>query len=587
MILHNISEEREGRILNGLDVWVGYWRANPHRFTIDYLGIKLKFFQQILLYLAFMVDYFVFIAARGLGKSWLIAVLCCVRCILYPRTKIVLASGTKGQAKLIITEKITDLKNMYPNLDIEIKDIKTGNNEVIVEFKNGSTISAVASNDNARGYRANIIVLDEFRLIKEKTFLDVLRPFLNYARDLGCKSKPEYKNYEEGNKEIYISSAWYKSDWSWLKFEDYFNLMLGCKENSWTHCAVAFPYTLSIFHGLLTRKQVENQKKEKSFNKISWAMEMEAIFYGENETSLFKLDELQQCRIEEKAFYPRDTLTYLQDKKKKRKTINYYEKKEGEIRIISADIATMKGDNNDNSVFTCFRAIPEKDGYIRSVPYIETHNGEMATEQAVRLQQLYRDFEADYIVIDCGGVGQNVYDDLTRVLKDKERDEEYNGLKSFNSEEMAERAKDPNAKPYIYTIKAAKNNSINSDIALELLGALESKKINFLVNEIDAEQDFKQNDPDYRKLSPHEQVLKLLPYTQTTSFINEIINLTCEYKNGKLDVREVGRNRKDRYSSMAYGNYLISVLEQDLVKPKEENNVLDYCSFGYATGKII
>ena len=36
-----------------------------------------------------------YIAARGQGKSFLIALYCIVRCILYPGTKIVLASGEK------------------------------------------------------------------------------------------------------------------------------------------------------------------------------------------------------------------------------------------------------------------------------------------------------------------------------------------------------------------------------------------------------------------------------------------------------------------------------------------------------------
>lgn len=87
-----------------------------------------------------------------LGKSFLTAVYCCCRCILYPNTKIIVASGTKGQARLLISQKIEkELVNMSPNLRREIKEIRVGANDAIVKFKNGSTIEAVASGESARG----------------------------------------------------------------------------------------------------------------------------------------------------------------------------------------------------------------------------------------------------------------------------------------------------------------------------------------------------------------------------------------------------------------------------------------------------
>ena len=103
-----------------------------------------------------------------LGKSFLTAVYCCCRCILYPNTKIIVASGTKGQARLLISQKIEkELVNMSPNLRREIKEIRVGANDAIVKFKNGSTIEAVASGESARGYRGNILILDEARLISQ------------------------------------------------------------------------------------------------------------------------------------------------------------------------------------------------------------------------------------------------------------------------------------------------------------------------------------------------------------------------------------------------------------------------------------
>ena len=56
---------------------------------------------------------------------------------------------------------------MSPNLRREIKEIRVGANDAIVKFKNGSTIEAVASGESSRGYRGNILILDEARLISQ------------------------------------------------------------------------------------------------------------------------------------------------------------------------------------------------------------------------------------------------------------------------------------------------------------------------------------------------------------------------------------------------------------------------------------
>ena len=38
--------ERYKRILNGVSLWAGYYRAKIHRFAADYLHLDLKWFQK-------------------------------------------------------------------------------------------------------------------------------------------------------------------------------------------------------------------------------------------------------------------------------------------------------------------------------------------------------------------------------------------------------------------------------------------------------------------------------------------------------------------------------------------------------------
>lgn len=91
---------------------------------------------------------------KMLGKSYLTAVFCCVRAILYPSSKIILASGNKKQAGNIITEKIVDLQRQSPALDREIKEIKTQHDNICCIFKNGSVIRVATSGDGSRGRNA-------------------------------------------------------------------------------------------------------------------------------------------------------------------------------------------------------------------------------------------------------------------------------------------------------------------------------------------------------------------------------------------------------------------------------------------------
>ena len=96
------------------------------------------------------------------GKTFLVAVYCVVRCILYPGTKIIVASGTKSQATEIIGKIQDDFMKMHDwgssLLRNEISFISTSANNARVDFYNGSFIKVVTSNDNARGNRANVLI---------------------------------------------------------------------------------------------------------------------------------------------------------------------------------------------------------------------------------------------------------------------------------------------------------------------------------------------------------------------------------------------------------------------------------------------
>ncbi len=130
---------RQDKIMEGAAAWCGYYRCNPHRFAQDYLHLNLRLFQKILIVMMDWSATTVFIGSRGIGKTFLSAVYCVIRAILYPGTKICIASGTRSQAVNVLEKIMLELKPNSPELAAEIDDRQSrvnGMNAQIV-FKNG------------------------------------------------------------------------------------------------------------------------------------------------------------------------------------------------------------------------------------------------------------------------------------------------------------------------------------------------------------------------------------------------------------------------------------------------------------------
>ena len=104
------SKSRRDRVIEGMAIWGSYYRENIDVFVEEYLQLDfLKWFQMMLLVMMNRARVFLWIAARGMGKSFLIAIFAVVRCILYPGTKVVITSGTRGQSINVLEKIQTEL----------------------------------------------------------------------------------------------------------------------------------------------------------------------------------------------------------------------------------------------------------------------------------------------------------------------------------------------------------------------------------------------------------------------------------------------------------------------------------------------
>lgn len=476
---------------------------------------------------------------------------------------------------MIVSEKIIDeLCDWSPILRKEIESYGIRSNDIFVKFRNGSKITVFVANENARGLRSNGICREETRQIKKKVEDSVISPFQT-PRKPKYMFKQEYKDnkaLKEQPVDIYISSSWYDDgNWMWDISTQALNEMK--KHNG--GLMLAFDESIALKHELKTIEQLMKEKKKQ--DPATWKIEFLNLKLRDSVSSYFTYKMLINRQVSKHVFYPRTTIDFKAGKKNK----YYIPKLDNEVRVISNDIAFVAGNQNDNSVYSCIRAIPEsitydterntvelKQGYRREYPYIESNQLGDTTLQAIRIRQLYEDFSADFIVIDARNGGLQIVYALQKVLYDSERGVEYRPLAVMNNQEYAKFCQDPNAKKCIYVINATQN--LNSDIAIAFRKNLVENKIDFLVNYNSAKENILNQNKDYLdsvKEDPTLQAQFEMPFLETQLMINECAELQYEKmpQTGVIKIYEQGSKRKDRFTSCSYGSYFIDKLELDLL----------------------
>jgi len=214
---------------------------NNLAFTVDLLcGIKLAPFQEITLRAMMNKNFSMCVWGRGCGKTFMGAIFCILQCIFEPNTKIILAGPTFRTARFIFNniEKIVDSKEgVLLSQAFEIKNKSKRNDQFEWRINGGSVTAIPLSGEKIRGFRANILVLDEFLLLPEDTVKTVLMPFLvapqNMAERLqvreiedklisqGSMGEKDRMVFENTTKMIALSSASYTFENLYKTYKDW------------------------------------------------------------------------------------------------------------------------------------------------------------------------------------------------------------------------------------------------------------------------------------------------------------------------------------------------------------------------------
>lgn len=560
-----IDEERRKRLID----WISFYRRNVHRFVEHYFQIELHPYQKIWIYLMGTRDSFVTIASRAAAKSWLVGVFACAIAVLYPNSSVVVVSSTKEQAGVIVEEKIKSLQENYPNLAREISNITTNMNKYQIDFHNGSVIKVVASRESARGKRSTFTIYEEFRLIDKSVLDSVIRPFA-YIRPTPYLKNKEWENYGEEPKEVFISSAYYKSMWWYDETKKNIKDMLRGLNSGF----IAFDLRVAIRHRIKTPAQLRREISK--MNEIDALQEYYNIPYGESADSYFKFNQFFKLRNTEQAVYPQRDFDY----NNKRNPFDI-KRTSGEIRLLLCDLAQRAGKNNDLSINAFMRLLPTHKGYMRELLYLESFSGENSILQSLRIKRLYHDLDINTIVMDVasGGGGLPIYDQLGQITKDSDRGLEYPAMTIMRHpsitdeeyDELSKRTLGIDAQPVIYPITGTAK--LNSLMATGMKDTLKKKLFRFLVEEVKAEDYLiKTKSGEFLLEDTASKVFFMQPYVQTTLMINEAISLSMVLSGGNIKLVEPDTGRKDRIVTTMMGNYYTSFLDADLLRTSDNKS---------------
>ena len=426
--------------------------------------------------------------------------------------------------------------------------------------------------------RATVLIYEECRLLK-KTIIDSVFSKMAHPRQAAFLKEKDPITGEQYNKnprwmeecqEIYITSARFKSEWFYNQFK---KTVVECYTNR--HIEYNFfagDIFLSMMFGLKTK--ADYIKSKKMSNELEFMMEDLNLMIGIAENAFFDRDDFKKNQIIQRAFTPptiEQIITHSDE------TLNRV-KRDNEYRILFVDYAfanTTSKEANDNTIIGCMYGIYEDGEIKRGVDYLTQHSASdsIGTEHLIRT--LFQQYHADYLIIDLRNGGEIAYTQLTTEWLNPEypkelwnshglivcSDEELNVVPKNKIDDLNNRAVDKQGIQCI--IPFVGTAELNSNIWIQLKKDLTQEKISFLIDDLDFEAQF-ENTEEYYSLSAEDKVLIRLPYTQTMLLINEAVNLTQEWKDGKVKLTEARSSVKDKIVACAYGNYFFSLLENKL-----------------------
>lgn len=286
-------------------------------FTTNLLsGVELFPFQHLAIKSMLETDYFLGIWSRGMSKSFSTAIYAFLDAIFNQGVQIGILAATFRQSKMIF-EKIEDIASkpeaQFLSQCITKKSKK--NDQWTLEIGESKIIALpLGDGSKLRGFRFHRIIIDEFLLMPEHIYNEVILPFLSVVQNpterekvkkledqLIAQGKMEEKDRYvwPNNKLIALSSASYKFEYLYKVYETFEDLIVnGVPPGSEdTSRRVIMHLSYDVAPKALYDQNLINQSKQ-TMSQSQFDREFNAIFTDDS-SGYFKTSTMAACTISE------------------------------------------------------------------------------------------------------------------------------------------------------------------------------------------------------------------------------------------------------------------------------------------------
>lgn len=551
-----LSEERIRAIIPVAREYIAFWREYPDLF-IDFLlesgnpqNFEFYFYQRVFLRAAMRQQYLYAVFPRAYSKSFLAMMVLMIRCILYPKCKLFVTSGGKEQAAGIMKEKVQEICTLIPALRKEIDWTRgqtlEGKDYAKYVFKNGSYFDNIAARESSRGKRRHGGVIEECVGVDGTILSEVIIPTMNISRM--CMDGTTHPEEQLNKSQIYITTAGWKNTFPYDKLIQILVWQIVKPEKS---MILGGTYRIPVLVKLLDKNFIRDLRLDGTFNESSFEREYESKWSGSVEDAFFNADIVDRNRILKQAEY---------EASGRSSKSSFY--------ILSCDV----GRKSDSTVVWVMKCTPQPQGAsIKSLVNIYSLNDTHFEDQAIKLKELFYKYKAKRLVIDGNGLGIGLIDYMVKPQVNPETGDTYPDFGVYNDVD-GEYKKYRTAtceQDALYIIKA--NAPINTEAHANAQAQLTSGKVKMLIDERVAKVKLLGTQKG-QNMTPEQRAEYLKPYTLTSIFKEEMLNLREENEGVNIILKQANKSiKKDKFSAFEYGLYYLKQEEDNKKKKKKFN----------------
>ena len=551
-----LSEERIRAIIPVAREYIAFWREYPDLF-IDFLlqsgnpqNFEFYFYQRIFLRAAMRKQYLYAVFPRAYSKSFLAMMILMIRCILYPKCKLFVTSGGKEQAAGIMKEKVQEICTLIPAMRKEIDWTRgqtlEGKDYAKYVFKNGSYFDNIAARESSRGKRRHGGVIEECVGVDGTILSEVIIPTMNISRM--CMDGTTHPEEQLNKSQLYITTAGWKNTFPYDKLIQILVWQIVKPEKS---MILGGTYRIPVLVKLLDRNFIRDLKLDGTFNESSFDREYESKWSGTVEDAFFNADIVDRNRILKQAEY---------EASGRASKSGFY--------ILSCDV----GRKSDNTVVWVMKCTPQPQGAsIKSLVNIYSLTDTHFEDQAIKLKELFYKYKAKRLVIDGNGLGIGLIDYMVKPQINPDTGDTYPDFGVYNDADGEYKKYRTNncEQDAMYIIKA--NAPINTEAHANAQAQLASGKVKMLIDERVAKVKLLGTQKG-QKMTPEQRAEYLKPYTLTSIFKEEMLNLREENEGVNIILKQANKSiKKDKFSAFEYGLYYIKQEEDNKKKKKRFN----------------